>query len=146
MSTTKIDNSHSAVGRAKLGRMPPKKTPIAHADIVRRFAERLKERRSALGLTQAELARRAEVTVNYVGRLEAAGAAPGIDLLGRLAAALGTTAADLLPADPPPDPADTLRREARRLFEVLVTAADRDTLQLLVPLLARLGDHPVGER
>jgi transcriptional regulator with XRE-family HTH domain len=126
--------------------MPPKKTRIDHAPVVRRFADRLREVRLALGLTQAEVARRAEVTVNYVGRLEAAGAAPGIDLLDRLAAALGTTAAGLLPAGPPPDPADLLRREARRLFEALVESADRDTLRLLVPLLARLNDHPVGGR
>lgn len=126
--------------------MPPKKIRIEHAEVVRRFAERMKEQRLALGLTQAEVARRAEVTVNYVGRLEAAGAAPGIDLLDRLATALGTTAADLLPAGPPPDPADTLRREARRLFDSLVGSADRDTLKLLVPLLARLSSHPVGER
>jgi transcriptional regulator with XRE-family HTH domain len=126
--------------------MPPKKTRIDHADVVRRFADRLKEVRLALGLTQAEVARRAQVTVNYVGRLEAAGAAPGIDLLDRLAAALGTTAADLLPAGPSPDTADLLRQEARRLFEALVETADRDTLRLLVPLLARLNDHPVGGR
>ncbi len=126
--------------------MPPKKTRIDHADVVRRFADRLRETRLALGLTQVEVARRAEVTVNYVGRLEAAGAAPGIDLLDRLAAALGITAADLLPAVPQPDLIDTLRREARRLFEALVKSADRDTLKLLVLLLARLNDHPVGER
>lgn len=131
--------------------MPPKKPTgkkprIAHAAIVRRFADRLKELRSALGLTQAEVAERAEVTVNYVGRLEAAGAAPGIDLLDRLAKALGTTTADLLPADPPPDPDDVLRGEARRLFESLIGAADRDTLRLLVPLLSRLSAHPVGGR
>lgn len=122
--------------------MPPKKMKIEHADIVRRFADRLKDRRLSLGLTQVEVARRAEVTVNYVGRLEAAGAAPGIDLLDRLASALGTTAADLLPTTPVPDPATVLRDEARRLFELLIASATRETLQLLVPLLARLSDHP----
>lgn len=126
--------------------MSTKKTKIEHADIVRRFAERLKEKRVALGLTQAELAKRSDVTLNYIGRLEGAGAAPGIDLLERLAEALGATAADLLPSEPPPNPADVLRKEARRLFESLVKSADRDTLLLLVPLLARLNDHPVGER
>lgn len=106
--------------------MPPKKTKIEHADVVRRFADRLKDRRLSLGLTQLELARRAEVTVNYVGKLEAAGAAPGIDLLDRLARALGTTAADLLPATPAPDPTAVLRDEARRLFDLLVASATRD--------------------
>ena len=91
--------------------MTTKKTKIEHADIVRRFAERLKEKRLALGLTQAELAKRSDVTLNYIGRLEAAGAAPGIDLLSRLAEALGTTPADLLPFAPPPDPAEVLARK-----------------------------------
>jgi transcriptional regulator with XRE-family HTH domain len=126
--------------------MPPKKTKIIHADIVRRFATRLKDQRLALGLTQAEVARRADVTVNYVGRLEAAGAAPGIDLLDRLAKALGTTVAELLPSNPAPDPTKVLREEAKRLFESLVESADRNTLQMLVPLLAQMSDHPVGER
>jgi hypothetical protein len=39
-----------------------------------------------------------------------------------LAAALGTTAADLLPASPPPDAAAVLREQCRRLFEALVRA------------------------
>ena len=124
----------------------PAKKQIDHAPVVRRFADRLRERRLALGLTQAELARRAAVTVNYVGRLEAAGAAPGIDLLDRLAAALGTAAADLLPADAPPDPSAALRREARRLFAPLVETADPDTLRVLVPLLARLAARPPADR
>lgn len=148
-STTINVNSSQRCTRTKLARMPPrktKKTRIAHADIVRRFADRLKERRSALGLTQAEVAKRADVTVNYVGRLEGAGAAPGIDLLERLAKALETTVADLLPGDLPPDQDEVLRKEARRLFEALIASADRSTLQLLVPLLARMSDHPVGER
>lgn len=124
--------------------MPPKKTKIVHAPVVQRFAGRLRDRRLALGLTQADVARRAEVTVNYVGRLEAAGAAPGIDLLARLASALGTTAADLLPWGAPPDETAVLRGEARRLFEALAASADRATLQVLVPLLARLGGGPAG--
>ena len=85
--------------------MARRKTPIRHADIVRAFAARLREVRHSRGLTQAELARRAQVTAAYVGRLESAGAAPGIDLVDRLAGALGTTVPDLLPPSPPPDTA-----------------------------------------
>ena len=89
-------------------------------------------------MTQAELAKHASVTETYIGRLEAGRAAPGIDLVARLAGGLGTTISDLLPESDPPDPVDVLRGQARRLTAELLPAADRETLQLLVPLLARL--------
>jgi transcriptional regulator with XRE-family HTH domain len=92
------------------------------------------------GLTQGELARQAVVTLSYISRLENGGAAPGIDLVARLSKALGTTVADLLPAESPPDTADVLRHRAQRLFDAVVPKADRETLQLLVPFLARLAD------
>jgi transcriptional regulator with XRE-family HTH domain len=120
--------------------MPTRKTGIRHAEIVRLFAARLRELRMSRGLTQGELARQAVVTLSYISRLENGGAAPGIDLVGRLADALGTTVADLLPAEAPPDTADVLRQRARRLFDSIVPKADRETLQLLVPFLAKLAE------
>lgn len=114
-----------------------KKTKIEHAAIVQRFSRTLRELRRGRGLTQAELAHAAHVTVSYVGRLESAGAAPGIDLVDRLSVALGCTVADLLPAADPPDTDAVVKAQARRLFEGLLDA-DRETLLLLVQLLARL--------
>ncbi len=117
------------------------KRPVKRQDaLVLRFGSRLRELRLERGMTQAFLAAVAEVTETYVSRLESGRAAPGIDLVGRLAKGLGTTVSDLLPADDPPDPATVLREQARRLAEELIRTADRDTLRLLVPLLARLGD------
>jgi transcriptional regulator with XRE-family HTH domain len=86
----------------------------------------------------AELAHHAHVTASYVWRLESGGAAPGIDLLDRLAAALGTTAADLVPASEPADSLPVLRDKARKLVETLMAEGGRETLLLLNPLLARL--------
>src|SRR5947209_1663834 len=77
--------------------MPQKKKTIRHDEIVARFAQRLRELRLAGGMSQAELARQAEVTTNYISRLEGGGAAPGIDLVARLALALGLPIAELLP-------------------------------------------------
>jgi transcriptional regulator with XRE-family HTH domain len=111
-----------------------------HEEVVARFATRLRELRAGLGMTQAELAKKAKVTETYIGRLEAGRAAPGVDLVGRLAEALGTTIAGLLPATDPPDTAEVLRTQARKLADSLIPTADRETLQILVPLLARLGD------
>ena len=110
----------------------------ADPQIVRLFGARLRELRQSRGMTQASLAQEAEVTTSYIGRLEGGGAAPGIDLVDRLARALGTTVADLLPADAPPDTEAILREQAGRLFDALLAEADRDTFLMLNPLLARL--------
>jgi transcriptional regulator with XRE-family HTH domain len=111
---------------------------IVQDEAVRLFAARLKEVRNSRGLSQAELGRRANVTTSYVWRLESAGAAPGIDLVARLAKALGTTTHDLLPASAPPETLTVLRDRAKELFDSLLEAADRETLLMLNPLLARL--------
>ncbi|WP_088253223.1 helix-turn-helix domain-containing protein [Fimbriiglobus ruber] len=116
--------------------MGKRSVPIQHAGIVDRFAARLREVRTARGMTQVELARRANVTPNYIGRLENAGAAPGIDLVERLATALGTTSTDLLPTTAPADPQTVLREQAHRLLDRLVQ--DQEALTFLVPLMARL--------
>jgi transcriptional regulator with XRE-family HTH domain len=118
--------------------MPSKKPKIEHAEVVKRFAARLRELRSTRGLTQVELAERSHVTVSHIRKLEAAGAAPGLDLLERLATALSTTIPDLVPATSPPDTDEALRAEAKRLAEMLIKAADRETLLMLNPLLVRL--------
>lgn len=120
--------------------MAKKGVPIRHAGVVERFAARLRELRLARGMTQAELAQRASVTPNYVGKLENAGAAPGIDLVERLAIALGVTVADLLPTSAPPDPHAALKRQARHLFDRITD--DDQALTFLVPLLARLLGGP----
>lgn len=117
-----------------------KKPRIQHAEIVRRFADRLREMRRARGMTQAELARRAAVSESYIRRLEAAGAAPGIDMLDRLAAAIGTTPSDLLPATRQPDDLAVVRGQARTLFDSLLATEDRQTLSLLAQFLARLSE------
>lgn len=120
--------------------MAKKKTRIEHAEIVRLFAARLRELRHSRGMTQGDLARQAQVTTSYVGRLEAGGAAPGIDLIDRLAKALATTVADLLPTMASPDTQAVLRDQARKLAEALIGAADKETLMMLCPLLARLNE------
>jgi transcriptional regulator with XRE-family HTH domain len=115
-----------------------RKLRIEQDEAVRLFAARLREVRRSRGMTQAELGRRAHVTASYIWRLESAGGGPGIDLVARLARALGTSSHDLIPEAAPPDPMAVLREQARRLFEALLAAEDRETLLMLNPLLARL--------
>jgi transcriptional regulator with XRE-family HTH domain len=126
--------------------MAKKKPTIKQAEIVELFAARLREVRSSRGLTQAELARAAKIAVSYAWKLESAAAAPGIDLLARLASALGTTPQDLLPAAPQLDSTAMLRDQAKKLFDDLLESADQPTLMMLCPLLARLGESPTRRR
>jgi transcriptional regulator with XRE-family HTH domain len=126
--------------------MAKRKTQIRHAEIVGRFAERLRELRHSRGMTQAELGQAARITTSYVGRLESGGAAPGIDLVMRLADALSVTVHDLLPTEPSTDTEDVLRERAKSLFNDLLNHADRETLLMLCPLLARLGESPTRRR
>lgn len=114
-----------------------RKTKIEHEEIVERFAQRLKELRAERGMTQAELAERAEVTTTYISKLENAGAAPGIDLVEKLATALGVGMADLFVNDSPID-TDVAREQAQKLFSVLLKTADSQTFALLNPFLALL--------
>ncbi len=120
--------------------MPRAKKEIDHHPIVARFGQRLKEVRTARGMTQAQLADQAEVTLSYITRLESGSSAPGIDLVARLATALGTTVADLLPPVPHPDDLEVLRQQAKRLFDAILQTEDRPTLSFLNQFLARLAE------
>ncbi len=111
---------------------------ISHAEIVQLFAERLKEVRRSQNMTQAELARMAHVPPSYISDLENAKAAPGIDLVARLAKALKASVTDLLPMPITPATSANLREETKQLFEDVLHAADRDVLLTLKPLLALL--------
>lgn len=61
-----------------------------------RLGARIRARREALGLTQAALAERANLTSNYVGVLERGLKLPTLDTLNTLAKALETTLVELL--------------------------------------------------
>lgn len=63
------------------------------------LAQNLKARRTELGLSQEELAARAEIDRTYVSALEREKFAASVDVLDQLAAALGVRAADLINPD-----------------------------------------------
>jgi len=70
------------------------------------FAANLKRHRLGAGLSQEELAHRAEIDRTYVSALERCVYAAGIDVVDSLARELGVEAADLLrrPDRPSPSP------------------------------------------
>ena len=65
------------------------------------LALNLRRQRQAAGLSQEELAHRAEVDRTYISSLERCVYAASIDVLDRLACVLGVEAADLLRRPPP---------------------------------------------
>lgn len=113
---------------------------IQHDEIVTRFGSKLRELRLSRGMSQGELAGNAEVTTNYISRLEKGGAAPGIDLVARLAVSLGVPIADLLPTGPGLEELDVTRKQAKKLFDELLRSEDKAVLVLLTQLLARLAE------
>lgn len=60
------------------------------------LAANLRTYRKAAGLSQEELAHRADIDRTYISALERSVYAAGIDVVDRLAVVLGVTAADLL--------------------------------------------------
>ncbi len=119
---------------------------IRHAAIVHLFAERLKEARRSRNMTQAELARRVHLPPSYVSDLENGKAAPGIDLVGRLAEALETSITDLLPPASPAETREDMQGKARQLLNDLLQQADRDVLAAVNGLLALLRELATRRR
>src|SRR4051794_29146148 len=102
--------------RAKMLGVPmakKRRVEIDHDEIVRRFAQQLRSVRTSCGMSQADLASKAEITPTYVSRLESAKVAPGIDLVAKLAGALGVTPGDLLPVGEEPDQLPLLKEQAQ---------------------------------
>lgn len=118
--------------------MPRRRVPIRQSDLVRRFADRLREIRLSRGMTQSDLSRIGNVTASYLSRLEAGKVAPGIDMVERLAVVLGIPPADLLPATEPPDVLPVLIDQSKRLLDALVEKADAEAFLRLNPFLALL--------
>lgn len=69
-------------------------------DIREVLAINLRKLRQARGLSQEELAYRAEIDRTYISALERSVYAAGIDVVDRLARSLGVEAADLLTRPP----------------------------------------------
>jgi len=116
--------------------MARRKVPIRQSDLVRRFAEKLRAERLARGMTQADLARAALVTVSYVSRLESGQIAPGIDLVERIAKSLAIAVAELLPAKGEPNPLPVLHEHAQKMLLSLIRHGDAEAFHRLNPILA----------
>jgi transcriptional regulator with XRE-family HTH domain len=104
----------------------------AQHETVDLFARRLQEMRGKRGLSQLKLALAAGVNPAYLGRLERAEAAPSLDIIGRLALALGVDVADLVAAKRDSAAAlSVLREKVAKSFTSAIHRADEPTLDIL---------------
>ena len=67
-----------------------------HHPMARLFGDRLKVRRRALGLTQAQLSEQTGVTAAYISLVERGRANPTLDIMVKLAEAVGAEAWDMI--------------------------------------------------
>lgn len=114
-----------------------------------RLAEQVRQLRVHAGMTQAELAARAGVTVETVARLErvlrgrsSANSNPSLETLARLSSALGVEVSDLLSTPSRPRPRDD------RLFVILrgaTPATRRRVLRVAEALVHEDASEPKPE-
>jgi transcriptional regulator with XRE-family HTH domain len=104
--------------------------------------------RRSCGMTQRDLARASVLTESYVSRLENATVAPGIDLVARLARALGSQIGDLLaPVESREGASRAVAVEqATRLFDAIVKSPDPSFVFLLAQILALLAEAVERQR
>jgi transcriptional regulator with XRE-family HTH domain len=69
-------------------------------DLRQVFAANLRRLRHAKGLSQENLAYKADVNRTYMSKLEKGGSYPGLEIIGKLAAVLGVDPAELLKLPP----------------------------------------------
>jgi len=120
--------------------MGKRKKNVEHAEVVRQFGVRLREARQARGITQADLADKAQVALSHLSKLEKGEAAPGLDLLDRLAIALDTAITDLLARPTSPGDSGDQKERVRIAFEAVLSRAGGETLEMVRVFLSRLAE------
>jgi len=110
------------------------------------LSDQIQVRRTALGMTQAELARRASISRAYLNRLESSsdGPRPSADVLYRIASALGASVAELLERE-----RSASSSSAKQIPSELIKVANRhnlssDDVQMLAAIEFR-GRRPQTE-
>lgn len=83
-------------------------------DLRAAFGERVRKLREQRGLSQAQLAERADLDVTYISGIERGRRNPGLNTLGRVARALGVTLPALVGRLRQPQPRDVRRGRPRK--------------------------------
>ena len=109
---------------------------IKQPEIVVAFAGRLRQARRSMGMSQQDLSFKAHVNTGYVGKLERAESAPGLDMIGRLAEALGVDPIKLIAANrAKPEDVSTIKSQVRKQVEKLLTRDDAPALQSMAVVI-----------
>ena len=105
------------------------------------FAKLVKQRSADLGMSQAEVARRAGVSERSFGHYMSSRSEPNLDGLVRIAKVLGTTPNHLLGVEPAPiaDSDDSARIRTR--IGAACATLDPATLPLVLTLVEAVLDH-----
>ena len=108
---------------------------VAMSTIQERIGKRIQQLRDAAGLTQSQLADRAGVNAEHISRIERAEKGPSIELLDRVAGALGVSIKALF--DFEEEPAEDARKTA--IASLLDSADDRtrDVAEAVLEVLIR---------
>ena len=100
------------------------------------IGKRLKELRTARGMTQAEFGKLIGVGKSAVSQYESGARAPDTAVLRRVAGSFGVTTDWLLGLDEPPEP---VAREPRAVYSAVPQGKDRDLERFLDELSRRAG-------
>jgi transcriptional regulator with XRE-family HTH domain len=113
----------------------------------KRLGEAARTAREALGLTQAQVAKKAEMSPAVYGRIERGGMMPSVPALRRLAVALGISPALLLDMSPQEVPSSDkdLSPETRKVVGLLRTWPE-SKVAVGAGLLRVLDAVPIGEK
>jgi transcriptional regulator with XRE-family HTH domain len=103
----------------------------------RDLGRRIAEVRRLRGLTQERLAERASITTSYLARIETGARKPTLDVVRRLAEALGVEVWRLLAADHPRE--DEPWRGAAQQLVAAVQNLSREDVDLLIEVARRFG-------
>lgn len=99
-------------------------------DIKVLFGIRMKELRKSRGLSQEELAERADISSKYISRIEMGQGFPSIDVLAKLANALNVELKDFFEFDhKTPN-----QKELKETLNTLLKEADEEKTRLLVKI------------
>ena len=108
---------------------------VAMSTIQERIGKRIQQQRDAARLTQAQLADRAGVNAEHISRIERAEKGPSIELLDRVAGALGVSIKALF--DFEEEPAEDARKTAIASLLDSTDGRTRDVAEAVLEVLVR---------
>lgn len=109
-----------------------RKKGVRREQVVKQFAQRVRDARQRIGMSQYQLAQKAQVSHGYLARLERGETGPGLDVITRLADALGTSTQDLIAdSNQPADAFDVAYEHLKVALESIVERRDLPAVQSL---------------